>query len=192
MPLINCEINLILTWSAVIVSTAVVNQGATFGITDTKLYVPVLTLLAEDNVKPLDQLKSGFKGTTNRNKYQSKTTIKAQNQYLNYLIDPSFQGVNRPFVQSFEDNAHQRSYNQYFLPTVEIKDHNFMIDGKNIFDQPVKNYIRIHDNIRKITTGQGYDYTNGCLLGHVSFKNYCKMIVRYNTNTDSNTANQFY
>ena len=65
MPLINCKINLILTWSAVIVSTAVVNQGATFGITDTKLYVPVLTLLAEDNVKLLDQLKSDFKGTTN-------------------------------------------------------------------------------------------------------------------------------
>ena len=65
MPLINCKINLILTWSAVIVSTVVVNQGATFGITDTKLYVPVLTLLAEDNVKLLDQLKSDFKGTTN-------------------------------------------------------------------------------------------------------------------------------
>ena len=65
MPLINCKINLILTWSAVIVSTAVVNQGATFGITDTKLYVPVLNLLAEDNVKLLDQLKSDFKGTTN-------------------------------------------------------------------------------------------------------------------------------
>ena len=61
MPLINCEINLILTWPAncVIVSTAVANQGATFAITDTKLYVAVVTLSAQDNVKLLDQLKSG-------------------------------------------------------------------------------------------------------------------------------------
>ena len=61
MPLINCEINLILTWPAncVIVSTAVANQGATFAITDTKLYVAVVTLSTQDNVKLLDQLKSG-------------------------------------------------------------------------------------------------------------------------------------
>ena len=61
MPLINCEINLILTWPAncVMVSTAVANQGATFAITDTKLYVAVVTLSAQDNVKLLDQLKSG-------------------------------------------------------------------------------------------------------------------------------------
>ena len=61
MPLINCEINLILTWPAncVIVSTAVANQGATFAITDTKLYVAVVTFSAQDNVKLLDQLKSG-------------------------------------------------------------------------------------------------------------------------------------
>ena len=60
MSLINCEINLILTWPAncVIVSTAVANQGATFAITDTKLYVAVVTLSAQDNVKLLDQLKS--------------------------------------------------------------------------------------------------------------------------------------
>ena len=60
MPLINCEINLILTWPAncVIVSTAVANQGTTFAITDTKLYVAVVTLSAQDNVKLLDQLKS--------------------------------------------------------------------------------------------------------------------------------------
>ena len=63
IPLINCEINLILTWSAncVIVSIAVANQGATFAMTDTKLYVPVLALSTQDNVKLLDQLKLGFK-----------------------------------------------------------------------------------------------------------------------------------
>ena len=74
MPLINFEINLILTWSAncVVFSNAVVNQGPTFAITNTKLYVPVVTLLAQNNVKLLRQLKSGFKRAINWNKYQSK------------------------------------------------------------------------------------------------------------------------
>ena len=69
MQLINCEINLILTWSAnfVIVSTVIPNQGATFAITDTKLYVPVVTSSKQDNVKLLDKLKSGFKRTINWN-----------------------------------------------------------------------------------------------------------------------------
>ena len=60
------------------------------------------------------------------------------NKYLDYLIDPSFQGVTRFFVSSFENNAHQTSYNRAFLLTVETKDCNIMIDGKNFFNQPVK------------------------------------------------------
>ena len=97
MFLINCELNLILTWSAncVIVSTAVENQVKTFAITDTT--VPVVTLSTQDNAKLLQQLKSGFKRTVNWNKYQSKVSPEKQNQYLDYLIDPSFQVVNRLF-----------------------------------------------------------------------------------------------
>ena len=103
MPLINCEINFILTWSAncVIVSTAISNQGATFAITDTKLYIPVVTLSTQDNVELLDQLKSGIKRTINWNKYQSKASMPARDQYLHCLIDSSFQGVKRVFVLSF-------------------------------------------------------------------------------------------
>ena len=80
MLLISCEINLILNWSAncVIVPTAVANQGATFAVTDTKLYVHVVTLPSQDNVKLLRQLKSGFKRTVNWNKYQPKATIQAR------------------------------------------------------------------------------------------------------------------
>ena len=71
MPLINCEINLILTRSTncVIVSTNVANQNATFEITDAKLYVPVATLSTQDNCKLLQQLNSGFKRVINWNKY---------------------------------------------------------------------------------------------------------------------------
>ena len=63
MPLINCEINLILTWSTncVIVSINIANQNATFAITDTNLYIPVVTLSTQDNAKLLQQLKSSFK-----------------------------------------------------------------------------------------------------------------------------------
>ena len=104
MPLINCEINLDLNWSkkCVIVATTVADQGTTFLITDTKLYVPVVTLPTYDNAKLLEQLKSGFKRTTNRNKYQSNISAERQNQYLDYLINPSVQGVNQLFVLSFK------------------------------------------------------------------------------------------
>ena len=66
MPLINCEINLVLMWSVnfVIVSTDVVNLGAKFAIAETKFYIPAVTLSTQDNAKLLQQLKSGFKRTT--------------------------------------------------------------------------------------------------------------------------------
>ena len=100
-------------------------------------------------------------------KYQRKAIIQALNQYLDYLTDPTFPGVNRLFALSFEDKTHETSYNQCFFPTVEVKDHNVMIDGKNLFDQPVKNDISTYDNIRKIATVQGDDYATGYLLDYV-------------------------
>ena len=92
-----------------------------------------------------------------------------QNPYFGYLIDPCFWGVNRLSVLSFVDNAHQTKFNWYFLPTVEIKNYNFMIDAKNVFGQPVTNDIRNY-NIRKIVTSQGDEYTTCCLLHYVHFK----------------------
>ena len=81
MPLINCEVNLILTWSStcVVVSTNIANQRATFKINDIKLYVPVVTLSTQGNAKLLQQLKSGFKRVINWNKYLSKPELLAQN-----------------------------------------------------------------------------------------------------------------
>ena len=107
IPLINCESNLILTWSAnfVIASTNVANQNATFAITDTKLYVPVVTLSTQENDKLFQQLKSGFKRVINWNKYLSKSELLAQNLNLNPLVEPSFQGVNRIFVLAFENDT---------------------------------------------------------------------------------------
>ena len=168
IPLINCEINLILMWSGncVIVSTNVANQNATFAITDTKLYVLVVTLLTQDNAKLLQQLKSGFKRVINWNKYLSKPELLAQNPNLNHLVEPSFQGVNRLFVLAFENDTQRISAKGYYLPNVEIKGYNLMIIGENIFDQPVKNDKATYESIRKICTGSGDDCTPGSLLDH--------------------------
>ena len=81
----------------------------------------------------MKQLKIGFKITINWNKYQSDPTPQIQNRYLNHLIDPSIQGVDRLFVLWFECDALQRGYKLYFLTIIEIIDCNAMIDGKKRF-----------------------------------------------------------
>ena len=92
MPLINCEVERILTWSAgcVIIYTDVANQFPTFTITETKLYVPVVTLSTQGNAKLLPQLKSGVKRLISWNKYLAKPELFAQKANLNHLIEPSF------------------------------------------------------------------------------------------------------
>ena len=175
MPLINCEVNLILTWSSTCVITES-NGAGMFAITDTKLYVPVVTLSTKENTKFLQQLKSGFKRVINWNKYLSKPELLAQNPNLNDLVEPSFQRVNRLFVLAFEDDAQRTAHNSYYLPTLEIKDYNIMINGENFFDQPIKNNKVTYENIRKITTGQGDNYTTGCLLDYPYFIDTYKMI----------------
>ena len=136
MPLINCEVNLISTWSKDCVITNSTGEGK-FAITETKLYVPAVTLSTKDNEKLLQQLKSSFKKTISWNKYESSIKTFAQNRYLNYLINPSFQGVNRLFVLVFENEIGRTSHSTYYLPKVETKDYNVVIDGRNFFDQPI-------------------------------------------------------
>ena len=101
----NCDVSLFLTWSSTFVITNSTGEGQ-FTIADTKLHVPVVTLLIQDNAKLLQQLKSGFKKTINWKKYQSDPKTYAQNRYLNHLVNASFQGVNRLFVVSFENEHH--------------------------------------------------------------------------------------
>ena len=114
MPLTNCEINLILTWSENCVLTSKATKDAVpaqggypevsrinnptntiFKITDTKLYVPVVTLSTKDDNNFLEQLKSGFKRTIKWNKYRSEMTIQTKTNHSNNLIDPTFTKVNR-------------------------------------------------------------------------------------------------
>ena len=121
IPLINCEVELILTWfkNCVLINKSTRDadynanpivyeidnpENAIFQITDTKLYVPVASLSKENDIKLLEKLKSGFKRTIKWNKYRSLMTIQLQNNNWNYLDDPTFTNVNRLFVLSFPRN----------------------------------------------------------------------------------------
>ena len=147
IPLINCEITLILSWykKCVLVGKALRNApdpqpnppiaaiesptDAKFEITDCKLYVPVVTLSAENDNKLLEQLKSGFRRSIKRNKYMSQMSNQNKNNNLNYLIDTTFSNVNRLFVLSCENEDDRTSYYKYYVPSIEIKDYNVLIEG---------------------------------------------------------------
>ena len=159
IPLINCEVELILSWSKNCVPAdmtvgaagnnndppaIVVPTGLEFQIKDTKLYVPVVTLSKENDIKLLEKLKSRFKRTIKWNKYRSQMTIQNNNNNSNYLIDPTFTNVNKLFVLSFErieENNTKRDYrdsfSHYYVPNVEANDYNVLINGKSFFDLPV-------------------------------------------------------
>ena len=144
-----------MAWSSTCVITNS-NGAGTFAITDTELYVPVVNLSTQENTKFLQQLKSGFKRVINWNKYLSKLELIRRNPNLNHLVEPSFQGVNRLFVLAFEYDDDRTDHENSYLPTVEIKDYNIMINGENFFYQPIKNKKTTYENIRKISIFFGY------------------------------------
>ena len=188
IPLINCEVELILTWfkNCVLTNKAArddnynvnpiiyeidILENAIFQITDTRLFVPVVTVSKENHIKLLEKLKSGFKRTIKWNKYKSKMTIQPQNNNLNYLIDSTFTNVNRLFVLSFPSNNNtdsRYSYSNYYVPKVKINDFNVLTDGKSFFDLPVKNEEQAYEKI--IDMSNNNDYTTGNLLDFAYFK----------------------
>ena len=154
--------------------------GLEFQITDTKLYVPVVTLSKENDKKILEQLKSGFKRTKKWNKYRSRMTIQSQNNNLNYLIDPTFTKVNRLFILSLEWNAegdHRDSFSHYYIPNVKIKYFNVLIDGKCFFGLPVKAEEEAYGKV--IEMSKNNEYTTGNLLSFAYFKKNYRLIAIY-------------
>ena len=157
IPLINCEITLILSWykECALVGRALRNEpdpqpnppihateyptSAKFEITDCKFYVPVVTLSAENDGKLLEQLKSGSRRIIKWNEYKSQMSNQNKRNDLNNLIDPTFSNVNRLFVLSFENQDDRISCYKYYMPNVEIKNYNVLIDGNACFELPVKN-----------------------------------------------------
>ena len=155
--------------------------GLEFQIKDTKLYVPVVTLSKENDTMLLENLKSGFKKTIKWNKYRSQMTIQNNNNNLNYLIDPTFTSVNTLFVLSFESiegnnvkKDYRDSFSHYYVPNIQIKDYNVLIDGKSFFNLPVKNEEEAYEKIIKMSNN--VDYTTGNLLDFAYFKENCRLI----------------
>ena len=138
------------------------------------MHVPVVTLSAEDDNKLLEQLKTGFKRTAKWNKYRSEMSNQTKNNNLNYLIAPTYTNVNRLFVLSFENEEDRIYFLKYYVPKVEIKDFNVLIDGKPFFEIPVKNKEEAYEAI--IEMSKNNDYTTGNLLDYEYFKDHYKLI----------------
>ena len=185
MRLINCNVELSLKWYERCLLTAA--NTAIFRITDAKLYVPIVTSSIEDNSKLSKLLSEGFKRPIYWNEYKltpNKTVeLAAVNnvKYIRELLDSSCQGVKRLFVLAYNNTAGNSqvsldSYKKYFLSRVKIDNYNIEIDGRNFYDQPINDSIKQYEEVRKISTGQGDDYTTGCLLDHSYFKNNYRFI----------------
>ena len=98
-----------------------------------------------------------------------------KNNNLNYLIDPTFSNVNRLFVLSFKNEDDRTSYYKHYMPSIEIKNYNVLIDGNAFFELPVKNIEETYEKITQITEHNGY-FTRGNLLDYEYFKEHCKLI----------------
>ena len=203
MLLINCKVHLELNWNNNCVmygaDTCVGGDNAndrktTFKITGTRLCVPIVTLSTKDNVNFTKQLNEGFKRSVYWNEYKSRIETKNldANSVARFPLYASFQRVNRFFDLAFNNatedlagnpinntaNRVQRdSHRKYFLPRVDITNYNVLIGGRNFYDQSINDQIKKYDEIRKVATGKGDDYTTGCLLDYQYFKNHYQLIV---------------
>ena len=190
MPLISCEVSLELKWHKNCIITSLEQRqagarprgnaltSATLDITDCKLYIPVVTLSEDDEIKLLTNLKSGFKREIIWNKYRSQMSTEAINNNLNILIDPTFTNVNRLFVLSYQvdanNNDNKQSFSEFYLPRVMIKDFNVIIDKLAFFDLPIKTEEEAYEKI--IDISRNNEYTTGNLLDYDYFKIYYKLI----------------
>ena len=139
-----------------------------------KLYVPVATLSNENDKRLLEELRTWFKRTIEWNKYRSGKTSQTKNNNLNYLIDPIFTKVNILFVLSFENENNRTSFSKYYIPNVQIKDFDVLIDGKSFFDMAIKDDKETYEQI--IEMGRNNDYTTGSLLDYEYFSKHYKLI----------------
>ena len=200
ITLVNCKIDLEFTWykdCMISSANAAAGQVVSFMITNTKLYVTIVTLSTEDNTNLTKQLNEGFKRTIYWNQYASKLfpeTPHKKTDITRFDLDAAFQGVNRVFVLAFNDTLENEAadapaprnlaanrvtrngYRKYFVPPVDITSYNVLIDGRNFYDQPINGSIRKYDEIRKTATGKGDNYATGCLLDYDYFKKNYQLI----------------
>ena len=125
--------------------------GATLAINDCKLYVPVVTLSKNDEIKLSTNLKSGFRREIKWNNYRSKMSTEAANNNLNILIDPAFTNANRLFVLAYQNDADRQSFHQFYLPRVMVREFNVIIDKLAFFELPIKNEEEAYQKIIDIS-----------------------------------------
>ena len=155
---------------------------AKFAITDTKLHVPIVTLSTKDSANLTKQLNEGFKRSVYWNSYETKPAkVIEQGKNIYELLNASFQGVKRLFVLAYfvvasaavggntDDTAVIKNNKKYFLPRGKIKNYNVLIHGRNFYNQTINDIIKQYDEVRKISTGYGDDYTTGSLLDYAYF-----------------------
>ena len=180
MPLINCKIELNLTWKKeCVLSTDAGN--AVYIINDTKMYVPVVTLSKEDNKDFIKQQNKGFQRSIYWNEYKTKEINEnADANVFKYInLDPSFQGVSRLFVTAYNSANGQPTRNgqrKYYLPRIDLNKYNVIIDGRNFYDNPIESDIEKYRELKKVMIGKGEDYTTGSLLDFNYFKNHYKLV----------------
>ena len=183
MPLISCENYLEWNWIEDCILSSD-GDSAKFKIKDAKLHVPIVTLSTKDNVSLTKQLNDGFKRSVYWNNYQTIPTKEAgKGKNIYELLSASFQGVKILFVLAYfidasgaNNKAGIKNNKKYFLPRREIINYNVLIDGRNIYDQPINDLIKQYDEVRKVSTGKSDDYTTGCLLDYAYFKDNCRLI----------------
>ena len=189
MPLISCEVSLELKWNKNCVITSLKERqvdagppvvrdgaptGATLAINDCKLYIPIVTLSKDDEIKLLTNFKSGFTREIEWNKYRSQMNTEAINNNLNVLIDPTFTNVNKLFVLTYQTADDRQSFSQFYLPKVMVKDFNVIIDKSVFFDLTIKTEEEAYEKIIDISRNNAY--TTGNLLDYDYFKKYYKLI----------------
>ena len=175
IPLINCEVSLELKWNKNCIITSLkerqvdvgpptvrdgASTGATLAINDCKLYIPIVTLSKDDEIKLLTNLKSGFTREIEWNKYRLQMTTAAINNNLNILIDSTFTNVNRLFVLTYQTADGRQSFSQFYLPKVMVKDFNVIIDKLAFFDLPIKTEEDTYEKIIDISKNNEYTTVN--------------------------------
>ena len=180
MPLINCKIELNLTWKKECVLSTRAGETVCI-INDTELYVPVVTLSKEDNKDFIEQRNKGFQRSIYWNEYKTKEINKdADANVFKYInLDPSFQGINRLFVMAYNRVDGQPTRNgqrKYYLPRISLNKYNVIIDGRNFYDNPIESDVEKYRELKKVMIGKGEDYTTGSLLDYNYFDKHYKLV----------------
>ena len=158
MPLIDCKVLLELNWieDYILSSDA---KTAKFEIANTKLHFPIVTLSTKDSTNLAKQLNEEFKRSVYWNRYETKPEkVIEQGKTILFL---------HILLQRMEMmKADIKNNKKYLLPIGEIKNQSVLIDERNFYDQSINDIIKQYDEVRKVSTGYGDDYTTSSLLDY--------------------------